>query len=132
MPQTPPFLDFNLNLETFIDELKTITSTHDNTINRLLNIEAKNYQNFIKPFEMLEEDLSQFFTPLSHINAVKNSELTQKVYAEALPIITEYSTKISQNIAIYRVFQQIKQQEYAALNHEERRVIDLNILNFEL
>ncbi len=132
MSQTTPFLNFELHLDTVIDELKTITSTHEKIIKSLLDIEHKTYRNFIKPFEMLDEHLSQFFTPLSHINAVKNSEATQKVYAEALPIITEHSTKIGQNIEIYKAFEEIKKQEYAALNQEERRVIDLNILNFEL
>ncbi len=132
MSVTTPFLHFELHLDSVIDDLNTITSKNEKTINSLLKTEHKTYHNFIKPFEMLEEHLSQFFTPLSHINAVKNSEMTQKVYAEALPIITEYSTKLSQNIAIYKAFQQIKKEEYSSLNHEEQRIIDLNILNFEL
>ncbi len=132
MSKTSPFLDFEIHLDTAVDTLKAITSTNEQTIASLLKIRDKSYQNFIKPFEMLDEHLSQFFTPLSHINAVKNSETTQKVYAEALPILTEYSTKIGQNLDIYKAFQEIKKQEYAALNHEQRRVIDLNILNFEL
>ncbi len=127
-----PFLHFECHLDTVVDQLKVMTSQNEDTIRSLLDIEHKTYQNFIKPFEMLEEHLSQFFTPLSHINAVKNSEISQKVYAEALPIITQYSTNIGQNLDIYKAFQQIKQQEYDTLNHEERRVIDLNILNFEL
>ncbi len=132
MRTATPFLHFELHLDRVIDELKTIISKNEQTIDALLDMEPKSYHNFVKPFEMLEERLSQFFTPLSHINAVKNSEKTQKVYAEALPVITEYSTKIGQNLKIYKAFEQIKKQEYATLNHEERRVVDLNILNFEL
>ncbi|MEA2111537.1 MAG: M3 family metallopeptidase [Campylobacterota bacterium] len=127
-----PFLNFQINLDTFNKTLQSTLISNEDIIETLLCIEKKQYDNFIKPFEMLDEYLSQLFTPLAHINAVKNSELTQKVYADALPIITKYSTKISQNIDIYKAFKQIKTEEYTQLNSEQQRIIDLNILNFEL
>jgi oligopeptidase A len=80
----------------------------------------------------MEEDLELLFTPLSHINAIKNSEASQKVYAEALPILTDYSTFVGQNLAIYEAFKAIKSREYDHLNTEQRRILDLNILHFEL
>lgn len=127
-----PFLNFQIDLDTFLDSLQSIILENDQKIATLLAIEHKTYNTFIKPFEMLDEYLSQFFTPLSHINAVKNSQQTQKIYADALPIITEYSTKISQNFDIYKAFKHIKEFDYETLNYEQRRVIELNILNFEL
>ena len=60
---------------------------------------------------MMEEYLEQFFTPLSHINSVNNSDKTQKIYADSLPIITEYSTKLSQNINIYKAYKDIHVEE---------------------
>jgi oligopeptidase A len=80
----------------------------------------------------MEKYLEQFFTPLSHINSVKNTDETQKIYAESLPIITEYSTKLSQNIDIYKAYKEIKKNEEESLNYEQNRVLDLNILHFEL
>ncbi len=127
-----PFLTFDINLNTFIDTLTTILDHNRKTIDTLLGIENKSYQNFIKPFEMLDEYLDQFFTPLSHINAVKNSEESQKVYSEALPLMSVYGTEIGQNLNIYNAIKAIKANEYTSLNNEQQRVIDLNILNFEL
>ncbi len=127
-----PFLEFQIDLENFIVTLESSLKENEKKITKLLAIKEKNYDNFIKPFEMTEEYLSQLFTPLSHLNSVKNSELTQKVYADALPKLTEYSTKISQNIEIYKAFKEIKSNDYKRLNYEQQRVIDLNILNFEL
>lgn len=80
----------------------------------------------------MEERLELFFTPLSHLNAVNNSQKTQDVYTKALPIITEYSTKISQNLEIYTAYKQIAKEENTTLNLEEKRVLELNILHFEL
>ena len=127
-----PFVEFKLNLETFITDLNTLIKTNHQTIDTLLAIPQKTYDNFVRPFDLMEEDLELLFTPLSHINAVKNSEESQRVYADALPILTDYSTFVGQNLDIYEAFKTIKANEYNALTTEERRILDLNILHFEL
>jgi len=126
------FLPFSCNLETFIDELQNKIDTNYKTIEKLLQKEHKTFANFVKPLELMEEDLEHFFTPLSHLNAVNNSEQTQKVYTESLPIITEYSTKISQDLRLYNAFKTIEKKESDKLNFEQKRVLHLNIQNFEL
>ncbi len=127
-----PFAEFKLNLETFISDLNTLIEINHKTIEDLLAIPKKTYANFVRPFDLMEEDLELLFTPLSHINAVKNSEASQKIYADALPILTDYSTFIGQNLDIYEAFKAIKANEYDVLNTEQRRILDLNILHFEL
>lgn len=127
-----PFSEFKLNLETFIADLTTLIDINHQTIESLLAISDKTYANFVRPFDLMEEDLELLFTPLSHINAVKNSEESQKVYADALPILTDYSTFIGQNLNIYEAFKRVKEAEYDSLNTEQRRILDLNILHFEL
>jgi oligopeptidase A len=127
-----PFIPFELNLDTFLDSLTTILKTNETKVNTLLTIENKTYSNFVKPFEMLDEKLEQLFTPLSHINAVNNSEQSQEVYAASLEPLTLYSTKISQNINIYHAMKTIFENEKSSLNIEQARVIELNIQGFEL
>jgi len=126
------FPPFSCDLDQFIVDLQNHLDQDKKTLIQLLDIKEKTYQNFVKPFEMMDERLEQFFTPLSHLNAVNNSEQIQQVYSDALPLITEYSTEISQNIAIYEAFKIIKEREYHTLNQEQKRVVDLNIQGFEL
>ena len=126
------FIPFEINLEHFNNALITKLDHNRKTLIQLLDIKEKSYQNFVKPFEMMDERLDQFFTPLSHLNSVNNSEESQKVYADALAPLTEYGTEVSQNLAIYEAFKIIKEREYEKLNHEQQRVIDLNIQGFEL
>lgn len=126
------FLTFNVDLENFITDLKTKLDANEESIKQLIEIKEKTYSNFIKPLQLMEEDLDTFFTPLSHINAVNNSKETQEVYTESLPIITEYSTKLSQNLDIYKAYKEIQEKELDSLNQEQKRVIELNILHFEL
>lgn len=127
-----PFHDFDLNLDTFIDDLNALIAHNRRTIAELLALPVKTYANFVRPFDFMDEELELLFTPLSHINAVKNSEATQKIYADALPILTEYSTFVGQNLDLYEAFKEIKTAEYGALNPEQQRLLDLNILHFEL
>jgi len=124
------FLKFTINLDNFIDDLTKKLEQNTKDIEKLLNIADKTYINFVKPLEMMEEDLGQFFTPLSHINAVNNTDETQKIYAQSLPIITQYSTELSQNLKIYKAYKEIQKKE--TLNDEQAKVLELNILNFEL
>ena len=126
------FLKFNCDLDNFITELKMHLDKNNAKIKKLLKQDKKSYANFVKPLEMMDEYLEHFFTPLSHLNSVNNSEKTQKVYTESLPIITEYSTLLSQNIDIYNAYKEILQNEKPTLNYEQKRVLELNILNFEL
>ena len=124
------FLKFDVNLDNFVDDLKQKIDTNNEKIEKLLKNENKKFNNFVKPLELMEEDIGEFFTPLSHLNSVNNSEKTQDIYTAALPIITEYSTKLSQNLDIYKAFKEIEKSE--DLNVEQRRVVALNIQNFEL
>ncbi len=125
------FLKFNVDLDNFVDELKQKIDENNEKIEKLLKVEDKTYTNFVKPLELMDEDLELFFTPLSHLNSVNNSEKTQEIYTQALYIITEYSTKLSQNLEVYEAFKTIEDKK-DRLNQEQKRVLELNLQNFEL
>jgi len=126
------FPEFKIDLDNFISELTTRLEHNNKRVEKLLKTPKKSYANFVKPLLMMEEYLDQFFTPLSHINAVNNSDKTQEVYSESIPIITEYSTKLSQNLDIYNAYKEIYKNEKESLNYEQNRVLELNIDHFEL
>lgn len=127
-----PFLHFQTDISNFIDELNHRIEKNKTAITELLAIQEKTYENFVRPFEMMDEYLDQFFTPLSHLNAVNNSDATQETYANSLPILTQYGTELSQNIEIYHAFKKIKEKESTTLNSEQNHVLDLSIQGFEL
>ena len=128
----PNFIKFECDLDNFVANLKEFLDRNNQEIEKLLLNKEKNYNNFVKPLEMLEERLSLFFTPMSHLNSVKNSKKTQDVYADSLPLITAYETKLSQNTEIYTAYKEILKNEEKQLNDEQKRVLELNIQHFEL
>ncbi|MEA3369860.1 MAG: M3 family metallopeptidase [Campylobacterota bacterium] len=126
------FLEFKVDLDNFVSDLNKRLEKNNQKVEELLKSPNKTYANFVKPLQMMDEYLDHFFTPLSHINAVNNSEKTQEIYADSIPIITEYSTKLSQNLEIYNAYKEIYKNEKDAINYEQNRVLELNIEHFEL
>ncbi|QDM01319.1 M3 family metallopeptidase [Aliarcobacter butzleri] len=127
------FKDFNLdNLENSKEILEKLLDEKRVLINELLNIENKTYKNFVLPFQEIGESINEFLTPIFHIDSVKNSEITTKVYEECLPIISKYETEISQNENIYLSLKNIQFNEKSILNDIQNKVLENEIRDFEL
>ncbi len=127
------FKDFNLdNLENSKEILEKLLDEKRVLINELLNIENKTYKNFVLPFQEIGESINEFLTPIFHIDSVKNSEITTKVYEECLPIISKYETEISQNENIYLSLKDIQFNEKSILNDTQNKVLENEIRDFEL
>lgn len=127
------FKEFNLdNLENSKDTLKIYIEESKNKIEALLEIPNKDYDNFVKPYQEVGENLNEFITPIFHIDSVKNSELTQKVYEECLPLISIYETELSQNDSIYRAIKDIQHKYKTSLNDIQNKVLENEIKDFKL
>ena len=98
-------------------------------IEELLQRDGKNYENFVRPLQLMEEKLGFYFSPIAHLNYVKNSPKTEEVYNDLLPKITLYHTQLGQNEAIYEVLKRIAKQELTA---QQRKVVEDMIVEFEL
>ena len=81
------FLEFKVDLDNFITNLSALLDANNKQIEKLLEIDNKTYTNFVKPMQMMDEYLEQFFTPLSHLNSVNNSDETQK-YMQILCLLS--------------------------------------------
>ncbi len=124
------FEDFPANpLENSIENLKKIIDENLKEINNLLTINNKTYKNFVKPFVELSYKLDLFFTPIYHIHSVKNSKESQKVYEEAIPLLSNYSSEVSQNLEIFKAFKEVSNTK---LSPAEKKVVEDYLLDFKL
>lgn len=127
------FSEFDLeNLENASVELDNILEESRESLKQLLEIKNKTYRNFVLPFQEIGERINEFVTPIFHIDSVKNSELTSKVYEECLPIISKYESEVSQNENIYKSLKFIQSNEISTLNDIQKKVLENEIRNFEL
>ena len=127
------FKEFDLsNLENSKELLENILDENRKKIDDLLKIEYKTYKNFVLPFQEIGESLNDFLTPIFHIDSVKNSEITTKVYEECIPVISKYETEISQNENIYNALISIQSKEKSTLSSIQNKVLENEIRDFKL
>ena len=129
------FPEFTVNDEN-LDQQKELVlnqiKQNKEKLQQLLKIENKTYQNFVKPYQLMHVKLGILFSPISHLNYVKNSPKTQEVYTALLPVITEYYTELGQNEELYKAFKEIYEKEKNTLNQEQKKVLEDAIKEFEL
>jgi len=87
----------------------------------------QDYEKVLKPLQDLDEELGLFFTPLSHLNSVMNSEETQKAYEESIPLLSKFSSEMAQNEALFKKIEQIK-----ATSDESKTVVKHEVRDFVL
>ncbi len=121
------FMEFKIdNLKNFPNILSKKINNYKEEINKITK-DGKNYKDIIKKMDDMNEDLDRFFTPLSHLNSVNNSKETQKAYEESIPILSEYSSFVSSNEALFKKIKSLKGE-----NEEEKRVLELEVRDFKL
>ena len=123
------------HIENFENSSKLLEELLNNSrveVEKLLEIKNKTYKNFVLPFAEIGEKINEFITPIFHLDSVKNSKITSKVYEECLPLISKYESEISQNENIYTSFKNIQSNEKSTLNNIQFKVLENEIRDFEL
>ncbi|VAX32252.1 Oligopeptidase A [hydrothermal vent metagenome] len=91
------------------------------------------WQNLIHPLEAADEKLDRAFSPISHLNAVVNSEALREVYNACLPKLSDYATELGQHEGLFRAYTQIAEgPEYATLDAAQKKIIDNALRDFRL
>ncbi|MBU1669183.1 M3 family metallopeptidase [bacterium] len=122
------FQEFKIkDLEQFPKDLEKLLSNQLATIERITQSDDYSYEGVLKPLQDLDEALGNFFTPLSHLNSVENSEATQKAYEESLPQLSKFQSQIAQNEALFKKIKKIKSDD-----KEAQKVIENEIKGFVL
>ena len=122
------FQEFKINnLDQFPQELEKLLNQQRALINDITHNSDTSYEKVLKPLQDLDEELGLFFTPLSHLNSVMNSEETQKAYEESIPLLSKFSSEMAQNEALFKKIEQIK-----ATDDEAKTVVEHEIRDFVL
>ncbi|RJQ47588.1 MAG: oligopeptidase A [Gammaproteobacteria bacterium] len=91
------------------------------------------WDTLIAPIEALDERLNRAWSPVSHLNAVMNSEKLRAAYNACLPKLSDYATWMGQNKQLYEAYKQIAEgPEYAQLGGAQKKVIENALRDFHL
>ncbi|NOZ53373.1 MAG: oligopeptidase A [Gammaproteobacteria bacterium] len=128
----PPFSQIQPNdIPPAIDQLLLDSNTD---ITELLNSnDDYSWDNFGQPMENIRDRINKIWSPVSHMNAVVNSEALRHAYNTCLTKMTHFNTELSQNPRVFTAYQRIADHDsFAQLTLAQQKVIDDTLRDFHL
>ena len=91
------------------------------------------WENLCQPLAEVDDVLGRIFSPVSHLNSVKNSPELREAYEQTLPLLSEYSTWVGQHEGLYKAYRDLRDGDhYAELNTAQKKSVDNALRDFEL
>ncbi|MBU0911960.1 MAG: oligopeptidase A [Gammaproteobacteria bacterium] len=91
------------------------------------------WQSLIVALEENSDELGKFWSPVSHLNSVKNSPELREAYESCLPLLSDFSTYVGQHEGLYQAYLKLSQSaEYATLTTAQQKVIQNALRDFKL
>ena len=97
----------------------------------LAQIERFTWHNLVAPMNDAANRLERMWSPVSHLNAVVNTEELRQAYNACLPLLSDYHTELGQNDKLYAAIKLIREQEQG-LNAAQQKSLDDSLLGFKL
>ncbi|MFC3393764.1 oligopeptidase A [Brenneria rubrifaciens] len=128
----PPFS--SMKIEDIVPAVKTALEECRQTVERVVaQSGAFTWDNLCQPLADSNDRLSRVFSPVSHLNSVKNSAELRTAYEQCLPLLSEHSTWMGQHAGLYQAYRSLRDGEhYHALSVAQKKSVDNALRDFEL
>ncbi len=91
------------------------------------------WENVVEPLDNATEKLSRAWGIASHLHSVRDNPEIRAAYNENQPLITEFYTKLGQNLALFQKYHDIQDSaEFARYSPARKRIIENAIRDFKL
>jgi oligopeptidase A len=98
----------------------------------LLATGADRWDTLVVPLERMHHRLAKAWSPVGHLNGVMNGDELRAAYNACLPLLTAYHTELGQNAELCAAYQAVAGHEGAALDAEQRKVVENALRDFRL
>ena len=113
--------------------LETVIADHRQRLDELLDGSTEpDFETLVAPLEDMEHELSRIWSPVSHLQMVLGSQEWRDAYNEALPILTEYGTELSQNGRLQRAYARVSEALGDENELERRSAVEHALRDFRL
>ncbi len=100
---------------------------------KLTKIADPDWSSLMQPLEELEERLSRVWGPVTHLNAVCDSDELRPVYQQGVAKVAEWSSELGQNEALYAAIKKVSERDdFDGLSEERRQVVKHALRDFKL
>lgn len=119
---------------TIESELKQRLSDNRAAIDALLAQQQPfTWDNLMQPLEDMSNELNKFWSPISHMHSVMETEELRKAYSASIPLLTEYHTELSQNEKLFAAITALSEsKEYNSLSNAQKKIIENELRDFKL
>ncbi len=94
--------------EHVVPAIKKVIAEHRSQLDTLLDTAASpDIESLVSPVEQMEHTLGRIWSPVSHLQSVLGSPEWREAYTQALPLLTEHGTEISQNERLQRAYAEV-------------------------
>ncbi|PJE79573.1 Oligopeptidase A [invertebrate metagenome] len=130
--ELPPFSQ--IKPEHIQPAIQHIIQENEQAVEQLLkDTPSFTWKTLQESLDALGERLGNAWSPVSHMNAVVNSNELREAYNACLPLLSDYSTKMGQNQALYDAYQQLaSSEEFTHLDKAQQKVINDQLRDFKL
>lgn len=91
------------------------------------------WDNLCQPLAESDDRLSRIWSPVGHLNSVKNSPELRAAYEQALPLLSEYGTWVGQHEGLYQAYRSLKDgTAFEQLSAPQRKSVENALRDFEL
>jgi oligopeptidase A len=128
----PPFSAITPELiEPAVDQL--LAESRKAVAELVSTVTEPTWDNFVAPLEQMGDRLAQAWSPVSHMNAVVNSDALRDAYNACLPKLSQYWTELGQHKGLYALYQKLAQSPaFTALSQAQRTAIEHTLRDFTL
>ncbi len=91
------------------------------------------WENTLAPLELALNRLHRVWSPVSHLNAVMNSDALREAYNACLPELSAFETRLGQHKGLYRAVRDIAESpDFARLDAAQRQSVRHRLRDFRL
>ena len=91
------------------------------------------WENLLAPLEDALEHLHKVWSPVGHLNAVRNSPAIREAYKRCLPQLSAFNTELGHNEKLYRAISAVAESgAFAALDTAQQKSIEHRLRDFRL
>ena len=113
--------------------IEALIAKNRGEIEKLLERTDPCWNNLIDPLALLNDRLDKAWSPVRHLNSVKSSDALRDAYNSCLPLLSEYSTELSQNRALYESYRKISESTaFSDFSAAQQKCITDALLHFRL
>ncbi|RUO38917.1 oligopeptidase A [Aliidiomarina taiwanensis] len=127
----PPFSD--IAPEHIRPAIEHLVQQCREVVDATAKVEQHTWATLVTPLEEADDKLNKAWAPVSHMNAVVNSDALRETHDSCLPLLSDYGTYVGQHEGLYQAYKAYAESaEFKQLSAAQQRVITETLKDFRL